>query len=300
MPLKTGIRDQGAGVSKEKTNPQPPTLTPRILGLIAGMGDLPKAVATEARKMGYRVVGIALQPPADDTLGPFVDDFHKINIGRFGGLINLLKKLSVRDAVLAGKVPKELLYKNKIGIIPDMKAVKLIFSLRNRSDDTIMNAVVAELEKNGIELHDTTDFTKELLAPEGTLARRKPSKDELRDIEFGWVIAKKMGEMDIGQTVVVKDKAVMAVEAIEGTDEAIRRGGSLAKKDAVVVKVSKPRQDMRFDVPVVGIDTLHSMKQAGAKVLAVEAGKCIIVEKEKFIKEADKEGISVVGINFKA
>lgn len=271
----------------------------KTLAVIAGMGDLPKAVAAEAKSMGYRVSGIALQPPADESLKPFVDYFHKINIGRFGGLISLLKKLSITDAVMAGKVPKELLYKNKTSIIPDMKAVKLLLSLKNRADDTIMNAIVGELENNGIRIHNTTDFTVSLLAPQGILTRKKPSKDELKDIEFGWNIAREMGRLDIGQTVVVKNKAVMAVEAIEGTDEAVKRGGSLAKKDAVVVKVSKPKQDMRFDVPAVGIDTLRSMKSVAAKILALEAGKCIIIDKEKFIKEADKEGIIVAGVNFK-
>ncbi|RJQ50283.1 MAG: LpxI family protein [Nitrospiraceae bacterium] len=284
MPLKSGARGHGEH--------------PRLLAIISGIGKLPSALATEAKSMGCRVVGIALQPPADESLRPFVDDFHKINIGRFGGLISLLKKLSITDAVMAGKVPKELLYKNKTGIIPDMKAVKLLFSLKDRSDDTIMNAIVHELEKNGITLHKTTAFAERLLSPEGILTRRKPSKDDLKDIEFGWKIAKKMGQLDIGQTVVVKNMAVMAVEAIEGTDEAIKRGGRLAKKDAVVVKVSKPRQDMRFDVPVVGIDTLHSMKDAAARVLAVETGKCIIVDREHFIKEADKEGIAVIGVRF--
>ena len=266
------------------------------LAIIAGMGGLPKTVASEAKKMGYRVVGIALQPPSDESLRPFVDDFHKINLGRFGGLISLLKKLSITNAVMAGKIPKDLLYKNKTRVIPDMKAVKLLFSLKNRADDTIMNAVVDELENNGITLRSTTDFTRNLLAPAEVMTRKKPSKDELKDIEFGWGIAKEMGRLDIGQTVVVKELAVMAVEAIEGTDEAIKRGGRLAEKNAVVIKVSKPRQDLRFDVPVVGIDTLYSMKNVEAKVLALEAGKCIIVDKEKFIKEADNEGIVVVGV----
>ena len=266
------------------------------LAIIAGMGGLPKTVAAEAKKMGYRVIGIALQPPSDESLSPFVDDFHKINLGRFGGLISLLKKLSITNAVMAGKIPKDLLYKNKTRVIPDMKAVKLLFSLKNRADDTIMNAVVNELEKNGITLHSTTDFTRNLLAPAEVMTRKKPSKDELKDIEFGWDIAKEMGRLDIGQTIVVKELAVMAVEAIEGTDEAIKRGGRLAEKNAVVIKVSKPRQDLRFDVPVVGIDTLHSMKNVAAKVLALEAGKCIIVDKEKFINEADNEGFVVVGV----
>ncbi len=259
------------------------------------MGKLPAALAAEAKKSGYRVVGIALQPPADESLKPVVDDFHKVNVGRFGGLISLLKKLSITDAVMVGKVPKVLLFRNRAGVIPDIKTVRLLFSLKDRSDDTIMNAVVSELEKNGIKLHKTTAFTKNLLAPEGILTRKKPSKDEWNDIEFGWRMAKKIGQLDIGQTVVVKNMAVMAVEAIEGTDEAIIRGGTLAKKDAVVVKVSKPKQDMRFDVPVVGIDTLHSMKSVGAKVLALEPERCIIADKEEFIKEADKEGMVVVG-----
>lgn len=270
--------------------------TAMTLGLITGMGNLPKAVALEAKKMGYKVVAIALQPPADESIKPFVDDFHKIRIGSFGGLISLLKKLSIKNAVMAGKVPKSILYANKSSLIPDLKAVKLLFSIRNNSDDTILKAFVRELEKNGIEIHKTTDFTKSLLAPEGVLTRKKPNKDDLQDIDFGWDIAKQMGKLDIGQTVVIKNRAVMAIEAIEGTDEAIKRGGVLAGKDAVIIKVSKPKQDMRFDVPVVGIDTLNSMKKSGARVLAVESGKCILVEKDSFLKEANKSGIVVVGV----
>jgi DUF1009 family protein len=149
------------------------------------MGNLPNAVAEEAKNMGYRVVAIALKPPANDSLKAVADEFHKISIGRFGGLLSLLKKRSIHDAVMAGKVPKSLLYKNKTSIIPDLKAVKLLFSLKNRTDDTIMNAVVDELEKRGIRIHKTTDFTKSLLAQEGTLTGNKPTKTELADIEFG-------------------------------------------------------------------------------------------------------------------
>jgi DUF1009 family protein len=247
--------------------------------------------------MGYHVVGIALQPPADESLKPVTDDFHKVRIGSFGGLLSLLKKLSITEAVMAGKVPKKLLFESKTNLIPDLKAMKLLFSLKDRSDDTIMMTVVRELEKEGIKIHKTTTFTNNLLAPEGVLTRKKPGKDDLADINFGWGIAKKVGKMDIGQTVVVKNMAVMAVEAIEGTDEAIKRGGALAQKDAVIIKVSKPRQDMRFDVPAVGMDTLASMKMTHARVLALEASKCIIIDKEHFLKEADKAGIIVVGVN---
>jgi len=267
------------------------------LGLIAGMGDLPKAVLSEAKRMGYKVEAIAIQPPADESLKPIADKFHKISIGRFGGLIALLKKQGITDVVLAGKVPKDLIYKNKSHFIPDLKTVKVLFSLKNRADDTIMKAFVREIEELGITIHNTTDFTKDLLVPEGVLTRKKPSRKDILDIEFGWDIAKKIGKLDIGQTLVVKDMAVMAVEAIEGTDEAIKRGGDLAEKDAVVIKVSKPHQDMRFDVPVAGLDTLNTMKKNGARVLALETEKCIIVDKKNFIKKANEYGIVVVGIS---
>jgi DUF1009 family protein len=280
-----------------QVKPSGQTESAGTLALIAGTGQLPVAVASEAKKMGYRVVGIALQPPADESLKPFTDDFHKVKIGSFGSLLKLLTKLSVTEAVMAGKVPKKLLYENKKDLIPDVKTMKILFSLKDRSDDSIMNAVVGELEKQNIKIHNTTTFTQSLLAPEGVLTRKKPSKDDLKDIEFGFKIARKIGELDIGQTVVVKKRAVMAIEAIEGTDEAIKRGGALAQKDAVVVKVSKPQQDMRFDVPAVGTDTLRSMEMTGAKVLALEASKCIIVDKDNFLKEADKAGIAVVGIS---
>ena len=269
---------------------------PEKLGLIAGMGGLPLALAAEARKMGHYIVAIALQPPADESLKPLADEFHKISVGRFGRLLSLLKKQSITNVVMAGKVPKTLLYESKSSIIPDLKAVKLLFSLKNHSDDTIMSAVVRELENKGITVHKTTDFTKDLLVPEGVMTGSKPSRKDIEDIEFGWDIAKKIGRLDIGQTVVVKNLAVMAVEAIEGTDKAIKRGGKLANKNAVVIKVSKPDQDMRFDVPVAGIETLRTMKKVSARVLALEAGKCIIIDKEKFIKEADKSGIVVVGV----
>ena len=269
---------------------------PDKLCLIAGMGGLPLALASEARKMGHYIVAIALQPPADESLKPLVDEFHKISVGRFGGLLSLLKKQSITNVVMAGKIPKTLLYENKARIIPDLKAVKLLFSLKNHSDDTIMSAVVRELESKGITVHNTTDFTKDLLVTEGVMTRSQPSRKDLQDIDFGWGIAKNIGGLDIGQTVVVKNLAVMAVEAIEGTDMAISRGGKLAEKDAVVIKVSKPQQDMRFDVPVVGIETLRTMKKVSAQVLALEADKCIIVDRELFIKEADKSGIVVVGV----
>ncbi|MEF9426286.1 MAG: UDP-2,3-diacylglucosamine diphosphatase LpxI [Candidatus Mariimomonas ferrooxydans] len=266
----------------------PPDSSSKTLGLIAGEGNLPMVVASEAKKMDYRVLAIALQPPADGSLKPFADNFYKVHIGRFGEILRLLKKFSAEQAVIVGKVSKRLLYSNKKSIMPDLRAIKLLFSLKDRTDDTFMQAISNVLKENGIKLLKTTSFTKKLLTPEGILTRKHPKKSQWKDIEFGWKIAKETGRLDIGQTIVVKGTAVMAVEAIEGTDEAIMRGGSLAEHGAVIIKVSKPQQDMRLDVPVVGIDTLSVMKKVNAKVLALEAGKSIIVDKESFIKEADK------------
>lgn len=311
MSLKKGIGDQGSGIKKQlATIPQPPTpafsnpsIHPsqcygeRILGIIAGKGDLPKAIASEAKNKGYRVIGIALQPAADDTLSSFVDDFYKVHIGRLGGIIKLLKKCSVTEVIMAGKVSKRLLYMDKKSLVPDLRAIKLLFSLKDFSDSTLLLAISRELEKEGIKLLKTAQFTENILTTKGVITKKHPLKMQWEDIEFGWKIAKEIGRLDIGQTIVVKNKAVMAVEAIEGTDEAIIRGGTLAESDAVIIKVSKPQQDMRLDVPVVGVDTISAMKKVNAKVLALEAGKSIIIDKERFIREADKAGITVVGIS---
>jgi DUF1009 family protein len=190
-------------------------------------------------------------------------------------------------------VPKELLYKSKIS--PDLREIKLLFALKDRSDDSIMLAIARELKKEGMTLLNTTDFSSRLLTPEGVLTDNGPTEEEWKDIAFGWGIAKEMGRLDIGQTVVIKSQAVMAIEAIEGTDEAIKRGGKLAGSGSVVIKVSKPHQDMRFDVPVVGLATLRSMLEVNARVLTVEAEKSILLKRERLLKEANEAGIAVVG-----
>jgi DUF1009 family protein len=263
------------------------------LGLIAGSGQLPAAIASEARSMGYTVVAVGLEPLADRSLAETADEMHWVNVGKLGAIIDTLKKRGVNKAVMAGKVPKSLIYKSRI--TPDLRAVKVLFSLRDRRDDSILLAITRELEKDGIALLKTTDFTAGLLTPEGVLTRKRPSEEEWSDIAFGWQVAKEIGKLDIGQTVVVKNLAVMAIEAIEGTDEAIRRGGKFASEGAVVVKVSKPRQDMRFDVPVVGLDTLRTMIEVKARVLAVEAKKSILLDRDKMIDKAQRARITIVG-----
>ncbi len=263
------------------------------IGIIAGKGTLPVSIAHEAKRQGYEVVIIGLDPIADSLNGSF-DKVYRINVGKFGKLIDTLKKEGITQVIMAGKVSKTLLYKSKL--IPDMRAIKVLMKLPDRKDDTILQAITDELESEGIRLLETATFSKELFITEGTLTKRKPSKDEKSDIHFGVNIAKEIGRLDIGQTVVVKDRAVMAVEAIEGTDEAIKRGGQLAGKGAVVVKVAKPQQDMRYDVPVIGMETLKTMKEVKATVLAAEADRTIIVDKEAVIKFANKNRISIVGV----
>lgn len=269
------------------------------IGLISGMGELPKLVAIEARKRGFLVIAIILSPLENNFLEKIVDEFHKVHVGHLSTLMSLLKKSGIRDVVMAGKVPKDLLYKHKKEITPDIRAIRLLHSLKDHSDDTIMRAIIGELERDGIRLLKTITFTRDIMTKEGILTYRKPTEREWMDIRFGWHTARRVGRLGIGQSVVVKDRAVMAVEAIEGTDEAIKRGGMFAGKGAVVVKLSRPGQDMRYDVPVVGMETLRVMNGVRANVLALEAGRCIIVDKKAFIKRADEIGISVVGISHK-
>ncbi len=267
----------------------------RMIGLIAGSGELPFAVAAEVRAGGLGLVVFALKGLAGEGLAGLADEYQPVEVGKLGKLITAIKKSGVQQVVLAGKVSKTLLY--KMNIVPDVRAVKFLFSLKDRKDDTIMAAFLGELESEGLSVMATTDFTQSLLAPSGCLTKRTLTKGELKDVRFGADLAREIGRLDIGQTVVVKNRAVMAVEAIEGTDEAIKRGGALAKSGAVVVKTAKPNQDFRFDVPVVGIETIKSMKAVGASVLALEAGRVIVVNREEVVKMADSVGISVMGFD---
>jgi DUF1009 family protein len=267
--------------------------TSDTIGIIAGMGDLPKIIAKDAKQRGIKVVTVALENLASSDLDKFSDKIKWVNVGKLGTLIDTLKNNCVKEVLMAGKVPKSLLYKTRI--TPDLRATRLLFTLKDKSDDSILRALTDELRREGITVIDTASFSPHLITPKGVLTEDSPSKDEWKDIEFGYRIAKKIGELDIGQTVVIKGQAVMAVEAIEGTDEAIIRGGRLAGEGAVVVKVSKPHQDMRLDVPVVGLSTLKAMVEVRARVLAVEAEKSIILNKERLIKEADEASVSIIG-----
>ncbi len=264
------------------------------IGIIAGSGHLPEIISSDAKQRGYKIVTVALEGLASEEMNRLSDTIKWLNPGRLGEIINTFKDNGVNLVIMAGKVPKSILIKSKV--TPDLRAVKLLFSLTSKSDDAILKAIVEEIGKDGLNVIDTASFSPHLLTPEGILTKRPPSEEEQKDIDYGWRIAKEIGRLDIGQTVVIKSQAVMAIEAIEGTDEAILRGGKLAGDGAVVVKVSKPQQDMRMDVPVVGADTLKAMISVKANVLALESYKSLIIDRELFLSIAADAGICVVGL----
>jgi UDP-2,3-diacylglucosamine hydrolase len=263
------------------------------IGLIAGNGRFPKLFAENARRLGYRVSAVALTGETEAALEQCVDRIHWISLGQLGKLIKAFKADGVGQAVMVGGVKKTHLFAN---IRPDFRALALMRRLTVRKDDMILRAIAAELEDEGIRIRESTFGLEGLLVEEGLLARRSPTKSEWRDIVFGWEVAQAIGKLDIGQCVVVKDRVVVAVEAVEGTDQAIRRGGALARGGAVVVKRFKPQQDLRFDLPTVGTGTIEVMMESGASVLAVEAGKALFLDRAEAIAMADKAGIAVVGI----
>jgi DUF1009 family protein len=265
-----------------------------ILGLIAGIGHLPVDVAKSAKSLGYQVVAVAVVPDTDPELPAAVDKFYQIHVGKVGKILDTLKSNGVTSVTMIGKVTKETLYKAG-AIIPDLRTIKLLASLPDRKDDTIMNAMVKELEGEGLQVMDQTVLIQAVTTGQpGVLTKRQPTEKELADMEFGFAMAKEIGRLDIGQTVVVKNRALMAVEAIEGTDACILRGGQLGKGGVIVAKTAKPAQDKRFDMPSVGTTTLRSMITAGATGLVMEAGRTLLVDREKTLAMADANKITIV------
>ena len=264
------------------------------LGILAGAGKLPVECARAAANLGYEVYAVGLLPNSDTQIAQFAKDFQFISVAQLEAILNYLKNNQIQKVTMIGKVTKELLFNG--AVVPDARMVQLIMSLPDRKDDTIMMAFVLELAKAGIQAFDQTALIRKLMPRKGTITKREPTEQERQDIEFGFRIAKELGRLDIGQTVVVKNRAVMALEAIEGTDACIERGGQLANGGAVVAKVSKPQQDNRFDVPTVGYRTVEQMVNVGATALAIEAGKTLLVEREQMVALADAKGISIVAI----
>ena len=265
------------------------------VGLIAGIGNLPVEFMRAAQHEGYEVVVISVVTNGAPELQAEADAYYQISVFKSDTVIKTFLKEGVTDVTMLGKVTKEHLYK-KITTIPDMRTIKLLNRLRNRKDDTIMLAIVDEIEKEGLSVADQTKYMRSLMPPVGVMTTRKPTEVEQLDIEFGFTLAKQMGALDIGQTVVVKEQAAMAIEAIEGTDECIKRGGALGREGAVVVKTAKPNQDVRFDVPAVGMKTLESMISSNCKVLAMEAKRTIFVEQEAVLQKANELGIVICAV----
>ncbi len=266
-----------------------------VLGVLSGIGHLPVEVARSAKSLGYEVIAVGVVPDIDPELATSVDKYYDINIGKIGKIISILKKHKVKKVTMIGKVTKEVLYKAG-AIVPDLRAIKILASVPDRKDDTIMNAIVKEIESEGIVVMDQTELIKPLLPQPGVLTKRHPTAEELADMEFGFEMAKAIGGLDIGQTVVVKNRAVMAVEAIEGTDACILRGGFLGKGGVIVAKTAKPSQDQRFDIPAIGLRTLRTMKKYKADLIAVEAGETIIVDQEEVVKYANKHNIVIMAV----
>ena len=264
------------------------------IGLIAGEGQLPVMVAKAARKRGLSVVTVALSRSSRDALSPYSDSLCHLGIGQTGKIIQALKNEGIKDLIIIGRIDKKVIF-DKLRL--DMRALRFLKANINKSDNTIMANVVKAFREEGIEILDQRVFLKELFPEKGVLTKREPTEEEWKNIRYGFFLAKEIARLDIGETVVVKDEAVVAVEAIEGTDEAIRRGCRLAKRNAVVVKVSRKKEDSRLDVPAVGKKTIETMIESKASALALEYGKVFIIDLEEALVLADKAGISIVVID---
>ena len=262
-------------------------------GLIAGDGSLPVKMAQYAKENGFEVICISLANDNVNQLKKYCSKVYSCHPGEINRIDSILKEEEIKQVTFLGKVHKRVLLQlHKF----DKRAIELLKTMERLNDDEVMLLIVREFEKSGITVLDQTIFIKNLMVPSGVLGKVKPTEEQMEDVNYGFWLAKEMGKVDVGQSVVIKDKMVMAVEAIEGTDVCIKRGAKLAKKNAVVVKVSKPAQDKRFDIPAVGLRTLKTMKKYKANLLAVEANETIIVEQEKVVKFADDNNIVIMAV----
>jgi DUF1009 family protein len=267
---------------------------PAPLGLIAGNGRFPFLVAEGARRAGRRVVAVAIREEASPDLEKDVDELHWVGLGQLGRCIEALRAAGAREAVMAGQVRHRQIFSD---VVPDLKMIGVLARLALKNTDSLIGAVADALAREGITLLPSTAFLKDDLAGKGALTDRQPSRDEHADIAYGRTVARTLAGHDLGQTAVVKDRAAVALEAMEGTDEVIRRAGRIAGPGCVVVKVAKPKQDVRFDVPVVGPGTIEAMREARAAVLAVDAGRTLLLDRPAFVAAAHGAGIAVWGMS---
>lgn len=276
--------------------------TTNKVGLLAGSGRFPIVFAEAARRQGLCVCGVGVSGMASDELADLCDTFTLAPLARFGRAMRAFHRAGVDRIVMAGKIEKTVLVKPYLfwRLLPDLRTLHMWFryATRDKKDDTLLLAVIREFERDGLTFHSALDYCPELLVKHGFLTRRKPSPAQWKDIFFGWELAKEMGRLDVGQSVMVKETAVLAIEAIEGTDNCIRRAGDLCRRGGfVVVKVAKPNQDMRFDVPTIGVQTIQTMRESGAKVLAIESNMTIVLDRDEVVKAADQLGIAIVALD---
>jgi DUF1009 family protein len=271
------------------------------IGLLAGNGRFPILFAEAARRQGLKVacVGIRYEAPAE--LAELCDSFTIVGVSKLGGMIRAFRRRDVRRIVMAGKVTKNVMYTPMriVRLWPDHRMIHFWFNVlrADKRDDTILLGVIAEFEKDGMSFASALDYCPELLVKHGILTRRRPTEAEWDDIRFGWGLAKAMGGLDVGQSVAVKERAAIAVEAIEGTDRCIERAGTLCRAGGwTLVKVAKPQQDMRFDVPTVGVATIEGLRKAGARVLAIEADMTIVIDQPDVVALADRYGLSIIAV----
>ncbi|HEY4284747.1 MAG TPA: UDP-2,3-diacylglucosamine diphosphatase LpxI [Chthoniobacterales bacterium] len=263
---------------------------PETFGIIAGNGVYPKEVAVAARKAGVKkIVAAAFVNETDPSLAEMVDTIDWMRVGQLGRLLKFFREQEVHHAVMAGQIAPG----NLFDLHPDWKALLLLARLRRRNAESIFGAIGDELEKTGIELLPATTFLEDSMAGSGLIAGPKLSRRQQSDINFGWGIAKEIARMDVGQTVIVKNGTVLAVEGFDGTNETIRRGGKLAGTGAIMIKVSKPNQDMRFDVPVIGLNTVQVAHEAQIRAIAIEADRTLLLEKSAILEQADRFQISI-------
>jgi len=263
-------------------------------GLIAGNGNFPFLVVEGAKKQGADLAVVAIREETDKRIEEVAEKVIWVGIGQLGKMISFFKKEGVSRAMMAGQVRHIQIFS---GALPDLRMLKMLFGLKQRNTDALIGGVASEMAKEGIELIDSTYFIQDRLAQEGVLSRRKPDARELENIEYGLKIANEIARLDLGQTIVIRAKACVAIEAMEGTDATIKRAGELAKGKLTVVKVAKPNQDMRFDVPVVGVPTIQTMIEAGATCLSLTAGKTLMFDREEMLALADEKKIAVVAVN---
>ncbi len=265
----------------------------QTIGIIAGGGQFPRLFIEAAHAEGRRVVVVAHKGETDEQVAAAADAVIWVKLGQLGKVISFLHKEGAGETVFLGSITKTQIFRD---VLPDFKALSLWNKIDRKQDDAILRAFAIALEKEGIKVLESTIYLRHLLFPTGILTKKKPSAAQRQDIVFGWHNARAIGKLDIGQCVVVRDCTVLAVEAIEGTDAAILRGGMLAKEKAVVVKVKKPGQDFRFDLPATGLTTIKTLQQVKGAVLAVEAGQSLLFDRERMLDEANKAGIVVVGV----